>query len=207
MYRASKDINEEIDLEKIKSFLNRSNLELVDTFGLYGGEISENLDLYQKVIDILPKFIPRWCITNGSWSKDLNFRKEFVVWCLDNKLFIVVSGTWYHKLYQDKEFFDYLKNTEFSQVFRFKSGDKMHAMGKLVDCGIECSKKCLTPIISQRVAILPNGDIIFQWCDGNYPVIGRVEEDNVESIIEKLEDCINKKTPVCHIFKKTMFNS
>jgi hypothetical protein len=169
MYYCGPENTVMLDLEKLRRFLATVDWRKVTNVGFYGGEPSVDVSLYQQFIDLVPAKIPRFTITNGAWSTDPAKTKIFLEFCRRNRLVVFVSGTPYHRGFQDRKV---LRRLAGRGLVRLKDADEMHPMGRLAKKDWTCTRKCLRHRQPVRLAVFPTGHIIFQNCDGVYPVLG-----------------------------------
>lgn len=101
MYDAGPEKNEWLDLGKLKEFLLTVDWRKINSIGFYGGEVSQWLDKLQEYIDLIPDAVSKFCITNGSWSRDFILTGKFIDFVLDNKLWVKISNTDEHRKYQN----------------------------------------------------------------------------------------------------------
>lgn len=177
----SKTINEKI----LKSFISDIEWNLINSIGLYGGEPSINLKLYERIIKLLPTDIPKFTITNGSWSLNSSSTKLFLDFVLKYNLKVFVSSNYEQRCFQDNKI---IKTVADEYGFVIKSADIIIPMGRASKNKFECNKKCLEVLNSTdllRLAVLPTGIIIFQNCNGIYPIIGTFQK-SLNSLIEDL---------------------
>ena len=120
---------------------------------------------------------PHFVITNGTWSTDRERTLAFMDFCMTYNCFIVVSGTPWHRRHQNREILD-LWAGAYPENFRLKpKAENFHAMGRLEGkMKFSCTHKCATWDRALRIAVQPDGSIIFQNCDGVYPVVGNIDE-------------------------------
>jgi len=195
MYNCDLDKKETLSIKKVKHFISKINFSKINQFGFYGGEISINLNLYQKFINLVPDDIPKFTITNGSWSTNSDNTEKFVKFVKNNKITTKISCTPEHKKHQNQEILQEVckkyKNIKIKDNDDTKS--KLLPMGRLSNRPFSCNFKCLKIPQGQpfRIALEPDGSIIFQNCDGVYPVIGNCTnsleeiEENIYKLIEK----------------------
>lgn len=181
---------DELDLDKTVTFIQTIDWDLINSVGYYGGEISINMGLYQRFIDIVPENINQWCISNGTWSKYSDFMYEFIGFLKKNKLFLVVSGTPEHKKHQDEGILNIIEKN-YPDAIRLKGDDEIHPMGRAKIPEWSCSNKCQGYTNPTRLGLFPNGDILFQNCDGSYPLIQTYEE-SFEGIIDRVKKVTKK---------------
>lgn len=185
MYNSGPTVDDEIDLEQAQKFVNSLDLQAVNAFGLYGGEPSLRMFVNTRIIQMLPKNKPVFVITNGTWSRTLK-RDLFLKWANFHKLHVIVSGTAEHIRHQDRSWLETYAASN-PERFRLKKAETSFIpMGRLGHLPTVCSQKCDSDLNPTRIAMKPNGDIIFQTCDGSYPVVGRAEE-GFPVIRERLE--------------------
>lgn len=195
MYNCGSNQKSTLDIEKTKYFISKINFSKINQFGFYGGEISINLDLYQKFIDLVPTHFPKFTITNGTWSRNLIDKEKFINFITTNKIYTKVSCTPEHIKHQNqkvlKEVCKEYKNIKIKENDDTKS--KLLPMGRLSNRPFSCSFKCTKLSSNQpfRIALEPDGSVIFQNCDGIYPTVGSYKnsleeiEKNIYELIEK----------------------
>lgn len=188
MYDAGKDKKDILDIGKTRKFLETVHWDRVNSCGFYGGEPTINLPLYQKFIDLVPKGMKKWIITNGTWSTDFDKMEEALRFFGDNDMYVIVRGAEYHRKFQSREMLQWLKRYHPDSI-RLKGADVIHPMGRAKDNGAECTRKCGSYAVPTRVGVFPNGYILFQNCDGRYPVIQTYEESFV-GIMSRVQDTI-----------------
>ena len=191
MYACSKkQRTAELNLIKLDSFLGTVDSSKISNVGFYGGEPSISEFLYQIYIDCVQPSIPRFIITNGSWSRDPTKTFKFLAFCQKNHLKIFVSSMKNHKRHQDRRL---LKKLVSYNSIVLKEPDEIHPMGRAKKKHWTCTCKCLWHEQPIRMAIFPTGDILFQNCDGVYPVIGNISQ----SFQEVLDVAISIRTNTC----------
>jgi hypothetical protein len=161
----------------------------VASFGIYGGEPSLNLNEYARIMDMVAHLDkPHFVITNGSWSKDYECMMRFLEFCAQYHIFIVISGTPEHRQHQDRTILEWLAKQE-PDAFRLKPEEEnFHPMGRLAGkIPFVCTDKCTWWDRALRIAVQPDGSIIFQNCDGVYPVVGNIWEP-----FGRMDECIQK---------------
>jgi hypothetical protein len=129
MYDAGPKRLDILDIEKTKIFVKKIDWNLIENVGFYGGEPSINLSLYQKYIDLVPRNIKKFIITNGSWSTDKEKTNIFIEFLKLNNFYLIVSGTPFHKKHQDLEVLKSLKEKYVNSI-RLKGDDIIHPMGR-----------------------------------------------------------------------------
>jgi hypothetical protein len=200
MYDSGHHQKEMLDIDKTRSFLKTVDWNRINSCGFYGGEISINLPLYQEFCNLIPKRIPKFTITNGTWSTNFERCKDFLDFIYLNDMFVVVSGTPYHKQFQNLKVLNDFKNMT-PNMFRLKGDDIIHPMGRASIEHWSCSMKCKTFTVPTRLAIFPNGYIKFQNCDGQYPFIQTYNEP-----FEYLIDNLNRHVRFCEINRRNNDN-
>jgi len=179
MYDCSSDNKEQIDLEKLEDFLLTIPAGVINAYGLYGGEPSINIPLYKRVVALLPVDAVLFTITNGSWTRHTWQWVDFVHFVVNYSITCFISSTPEHTPFQDTYV---LKNIlRAYNCFAIKEDDTlkpMLSMGRY--SGHEddpyCTVKCVRLNGPERLAVMPNGDIIYQTCDGKFPVVGTIDE-------------------------------
>ncbi len=191
MYDCSPFERMRIDLVKLERFLNSIPLERINSFGLYGGEPSINIPLYKKVIAMLPLDSDIFIITNGTWTKSLGI--DFIEFVMEFNLQCFISSTLEHKAFQDAAV---LKNVLRSYSnFTVKEDDtqkKMLPMGRNRTAKWECTKRCGDTEDKKllRFAVMPNGVVIFQSCDGAYPIVGGIDNPfSLKNYLNQVKCC------------------
>lgn len=182
MYESGPDINDALDINKLGQWLGTVDPSLIASFGVYGGEVGIDLIGFGKCLDLVQHFDrPRFVITNGTWSMDVDRTLEFMEFCCKYHLHIVVSGTPWHRKHQDRKVLERLKEVQ-PKVFTLKPIEEgFHAMGRLAGkMEFSCSEKCLSWDRTLRIAVQPDGSIIYQNCDGVYPVVGNIDENFIK---------------------------
>lgn len=178
MYDASPDNDLTLNHNKTKLWLETVDWERIGSWGFYGGEPSIDRPLYDRFMDLIPKTIPKFLITNGAWSSSAHATLEFWEWmnerALTEPLRIVISGTPEHRKFQRASLIQSISKWEGVVV---KGDDDIHPMGRAYKGDLwMCSKKCTWHDQPIRLGIFPTGHIILQNCDGAYPVIGTYDE-------------------------------
>jgi len=183
MYDAQLYETDVLDYARAANFIDQWKWEDINAVGFYGGEPFINLPLYQNFIDLIPFYIPKFIISNGSWSTDLGLTIEFLHFLQKNELFLIVSGTKEHTPFQNREVLEILYN-EHSEAMRLKSEDVIHEMGRGKPEHTCCGAFCQYDKRVMRLAIHPSGNIIYQNCHGNYPIVQTID-DPYEGIYER----------------------
>lgn len=194
MYSAGPEHEKFLDLEKLKGFFKTINWNQINSIGFYGGEISYVIPRWQLYIDLIPEKILRFCITNGTWSTSKSLTNDFISFVCKNNLWTKISSTKEHKKYQDIKLLMQLEKTT-KGLFHIKERDdtqyRLNPMGRLYKQNWNCTFKCkrhdelmrLSDLDSgfsmkdkpyDRYAIEPDGNIIYQNCDGVYPIVSDI---------------------------------
>lgn len=172
MYSCSSEYKGEIiDLEKLIKFTFTIDWNKINSIGLYGGEISLYIPVCNSILNMFPESIPKFCITNGTWSRSEEKTERFISFCKQRNIKIVVSSTYEHRRFQNHDVIAQLwKNGDIIWK-RDDTLDKMNPMGRLWEDNWTCEFKCKNINKPKRFAICPDGNIIFQSCDGCFPVV------------------------------------
>jgi hypothetical protein len=181
MYDSGPEVTDELDLDKLKTWLVTVDPNRIASLGLYGGEPSIDMKGFGRSMILARRILghkPGFVISNGAWSKDKELTRQFLFFCQAHELFLVVSGTVWHRMYQDREVLENLA-AEYPNCIRLKPVEENYqAMGRLEGkLRFTCSQKCQSWNRALRIAVQPDGNIIFQNCDGVYPVAGSINED------------------------------
>ena len=193
MYGASPENTTKLDYEAVKVWLKTVQWDKVIGWGLYGGEPSIEMGLYQKFYELLPTDLPKFIITNGAWSKSNDDTKAWLNWCA-GKFHIIVSGTAEHRKHQRVSFIKELAK-QFDGAFTIKGDEEMHPMGRLARANWDCSKKCIYHKQPIRLGIFPTGHIILQNCDGVYPVVGHISRT---TFVKAFNEGVRVRTRGCN---------
>jgi len=195
MYNSGPGVRDRLDLVALGRFISTWD-ERINSVGFYGGEVTLHLSEYKRICDLLSQEIQRWMFSNGTWSTNLSRAHEVLQWTFDNRVSpLIVSGTKYHTPHQDRTVLESLARSLPEHVWL--KGDEEHylAMGRLAGLPFTCTHRCETDKRPTRIAVRPDGSIIFQTCNGVYPVIGNIDE----GFPELARRCQN---PVCQ-YRKT----
>ena len=197
MYDCGPSKKDILDIDKARHFIVRMDLSKIHMFGFYGGEISINQKLYQQFINLTSSSIPRFTITNGVWSKNKIETRKFLDFIFHNNLYTKVSSTPEHIKNQDRRVLEALNRNHLFNVHLKKNDDtkaKLLPMGRLKDRPFSCTHKCkrIPKGDPYRIALEPNGEVIFQNCDGVYPVVGSYRS-TLEEIKKNIHNIIKKK--------------
>jgi organic radical activating enzyme len=180
MYNSGPEVNDQLDLALLERWLRTVDPTRISSFGLYGGEPSVDLRSFGRCMVLAKKVVgdrPGFVITNGSWSTDAEKTELFIFFAQMHQLFIVVSGTPEHRKFQNRDVLETLAST-YPNAIRLKPKEEnYHAMGRLEGkMPFSCSQKCMSWNKALRIAVQPDGSILFQNCDGVYPVVGTISE-------------------------------
>lgn len=180
MYSCSDENTIIVELDKVKQFIDTIDWDWINSMGFYGGEISLFSTILADIIKYLPDEVDKWCITNGTWSRTLSQTQMFLEFIQRYNLRCYISTTSSHKKYQRQTLIEYAVE----EGLKLKKDD---TQGHLLPMGRNkndiwgCSKKCKRMERAARYALTPTGNIIFQSCDGVYPIIG-IDYPNFEMI-------------------------
>lgn len=193
MYSSGPQVHDKLDLNRFHGWMKGVRWDRINAIGIYGGEPSlflpENADILEHCNSRVPKFI----ITNGTWSKNLIDTTNFMIWCQKHYVQCFVSGTDQHVPFQDREVLENLAR-DYPKTIQLKKPDtSILPMGNLLGAPVRCTVKCMTSkyIAPARIAIQPDGSIIFQTCNGVYPVIGSMD-DSFDEIDRKVSRYLNE---------------
>ena len=182
MYDSSPFNTAELDFDKAEAFAATMDWGLINACGFYGGEPGIKLNLYEKFMGLVPTDTPKFTITDGTWSRTRYRTDQFVEWSHRNSLQVFVSSTPYHAPHQDV---DVLRRVcDEQDTFTLKEDDTIIPMGRMATEKWSCSFRCDWDKRPKRFALRPGGSIIFQTCDGVYPVVGSYN-DSFEILMNK----------------------
>ena len=188
MYDCSSDTKLQIDFVKLEKFLPTIPEKAVNSWGLYGGEPSINIPLYERVLDLLPKEVPKFVITNGTWTKP--FDDQFSRFVSKYNLHCYISSTPEHLIFQDTYVLKVLESFDEYTIKHDDTKERMLPMGRNRTEKWDCTTKCLWNKKPLRFAVRPSGDIIFQSCDGIYPVVGNIDNPfNLSEYLKQVSKC------------------
>lgn len=205
MYCAGPDMDIQLNLDDAKHFVDTVDWDKICGWGFYGGEPSIDIELYQQFYELLPlpnkvsDFVPKFIITNGSWSKSEYDTGRFLRWCRDKFDIYISSGTDEHRAQQDPDVIRTLSQHEGIHV-RYED-EELIPMGRNFKSSMKfqspCTEKCLWHKQPVRLGLFPTGDVVLQNCDGAYPVVSHIKEgftvafDRAVQIREKgLRECV-----------------
>lgn len=188
MYDSSPRVKDRLDIGVAKAFVASLEMERVNSFGFYGGEPAVAMAEFGQVAEMLPVGKPRFVISNGVWSKDKAKTEEFLAWAKGHQMAVYVSSTPYHQKFQDRAYLERLAEADGTLTLKEaeKKGDFI-PMGKLGHLKVNCSQMCVKHERATRIAIQPDGSVIFQNCDGRYPVVGQASE-GFKVLRERIEE-------------------
>jgi len=171
-------------------FLHRVDWNDINSVGFYGGEMFLDLNKFGKYIEAITrsqehkgikkhKYKPMWVISNGTFSTAQSHFSNVVAFVHMHNLKVFLSTTPHHKKYQDPRLQHLVK---ISDNFSFKKDDtrsRLLPMGRNATEDWYCTRRCQRQEATERLAIMPDGDIIYQKCDGVYPVLGSIRGNHV----------------------------
>ncbi len=189
-YSAGPDKEERLYQPMLARFLRTIDWDIINSIGFYGGEVFMNPGLFSSYIELVTrvqkyhgikkaKLKPMWCISNGTFTKATSTHYNTVVFAHKHNLTVHVSTTPYHKEHQDEGRARSL--IAGSQAFRFKRDDtkkRLLPMGRNYTSDWYCTRRCQR-LERLRLAIKPNGDVIYQKCDGIYPVVANIGNERM----------------------------
>ncbi len=176
-YNCGPNQSKALNLWKTINFVRTINFNKINSIGFYGGEISIEKILYSYFIGLIPSGIEKFCITNGTWSDNYIKAATFVRFVKQYNLKTFISSTPEHKKFQNKDIIDRLvKRNDLFSIKDDDTKDRMLPMGRNFKEDWTCTKKCMNWNKPHRYALMPDGNIIFQSCDGIYPYVGTYEE-------------------------------
>ncbi|MBN1585023.1 hypothetical protein JW899_01515 [Candidatus Uhrbacteria bacterium] len=191
MYEAAPENESVLDFNRAKEFVATIDLNRINSFGFYGGEISADYDRYQKIIDLTTPSIPRFTITNGSWSRTQAETEAFVDFAERNCLNVFISQTVFHRPYQNQERMNRIAE---EHGYSLKGDDVIIPMGRAGRADWDCGQRCLGYLGPMRLTMRPSGEIMFCNCDGVYPIVGSWTSDFGEAFRngQRIEDVCPK---------------
>lgn len=176
MYDAGPNKFQVINIEKLEAFTETIDWKKINSCGFYGGELSIEKPLYEEIMGLIPINIPIWIITNGTWSRNEMSYSNFLSWAYKHSVHVFVSSTPYHTKYQNVNAIKHLvENTDWVEIKTDDTKEPLLPMGRNYKEDWSCSKKCIRAKVPYRYAVMPSGEIIYQSCDGVYPVVGNYE--------------------------------
>ena len=173
MYNSSPTNLAELDFEATERFVGTIDWSAINSCGFYGGEPGINIPMYERFMGLVPEGVPKFTITDGTWSRTIGRTRKFVAFADRNDLQVFISSTEYHRPHQNMG-----RMTDVCLVnsrFTIKDGDgERIPMGRLATEKWSCGFRCMRWEGPVRFALQPGGTIIFQSCDGVYPVVGTI---------------------------------
>lgn len=171
MYDASPEKTGMLRSNCLRTFMDTVEWERINSVGFYGGEPSLHLGFIENVVtDLIPESIPKWIATNGTWSTSKEKTERFLNFCQYNRINnIRVSGNPEQVKYQNRKRLESISKVT---PVHLKGCDDMQTMGRY-KMKRDCEGFCST-FSTMRLAIKPNGDMLFQNCKGQYPIIGNI---------------------------------
>lgn len=196
-YNASPEQQGDLHPGELYKFLHTIDWSDINSIGFYGGEIFLALDQFKRYIDLIKKsqlnkgikkhkLKPMWVISNGTFSTAQSHFSNVVAFVHLHDLKVFISTTPYHKKHQHPRINSL---TNISNNFSFKKDDtksRLLPMGRNATEDWYCTRRCQREEATERLAIMPNGDVIYQKCDGIYPVIGSIRGNHVSWAMAKL---------------------
>ena len=175
MYNSSPTNLAVLDFDDTKTFVATIDWNYINSCGFYGGELGINIPMYERFMALVPRDVPKFTITDGTWSRTPGRTRKFVEFAERNDLQVFVSTTKYHTPFQNAG-----RLAEICEEYdRFTSKDgeeELIPMGRLATKDWSCGFRCMEDRGPVRFALQPGGTIIFQSCDGVYPVVGTVDQ-------------------------------
>lgn len=184
---AGEDIEEKLDLMKAQEFIKTIDMSKVNSFGFYGGEPTLFLQEYRWLSRHLPADKPRFMISNGAWSTQCAYTTYVQRVARESNFKVWISSTPEHKKHQNLAVIADLCE-HLPGYFEVKEAETSFLpMGRLSHLPVTCTRKCDTYTKPTRFAVCPDGGVIFQSCDGQYPEVGHMEE-GFPRLHERIED-------------------
>ena len=168
MYDCGPDKDDLLDVDAALAWVEKFPYP-INSFGIYGGEPTLFLGLVGRLLMHLPK-APRWMITNGAWSQYENRTLDVVAFAELHDLKVIVSGNPVQMNYQSR-----WRLNRLSSRFELKEPDGMIPMGRQPG-EVKCTQVCMNRDQPARICVRPDGSIMWQSCDGGYPIIGTIHE-------------------------------
>jgi hypothetical protein len=179
MYDSSPKVQDQMPFGALQNFISTIQPGRINSFGFYGGEPSIHPLEFDWVMSMVEPYAkPLFVITNGAWSMDTARTKAFLRWMGRRNAQVFVSGTPFHQRHQNQAVLDAIINDPFyGGLFNLKSGETdFLPMGKLSFKTPRCTQRCVWDARPLRLAVKPDGNVIYQTCDGVYPVVGTISE-------------------------------
>lgn len=196
MYNSSPANQKKLDYLRVVEWTKTIEWSKINACGFYGGEPGIMLDWYEKFIELVPDEVPKFIITNGTWSVDSKKIRNFLAFSHKYNLNVVVSGTRWHTPFQNRGI---LIDLMVKGLLTLKGEEtNLIPMGKAAKWLPKgCTQVCQQWSKPWRIAIHPENDIIFQSCDGSYPHLQTLNEPfgNVTENITNLLTHIRETGP------------
>jgi hypothetical protein len=173
MYSSGPDVAGELDPALAQRFIDTIDLDCVNAFGLYGGEPALFIPQNTAILRMLPEK-PRFVISNGTWSQSVERTQEFMDWADEWGLRVFVSSTAQHRRAQDRAVL--LALVAAGRIVLKPAEPSFIPMGRLARPDAQCTRLCDHDDKPTRIALQPDGTVMFQNCDGDYPAIGTAAE-------------------------------
>jgi len=177
-----------LDLDKTRQFVETVDWQRINACGFYGGEPGIKLDLYSQFIELIPLTVPRFTITDGTWSRTPGRTAEFVAWAQHHLLQVYISSTKYHTPHQNEVV---LQDVALEYGFTIKGDDDVIPMGRMARVDWTCTRRCERWEGPVRFAVQPGGSIVFQNCDGVYPVVSTYRE-SFQHLLDTYEATVSR---------------
>jgi hypothetical protein len=189
-YNAGPHVEGNLHPGELLKFLRTVDWDDINSIGFYGGELFLDLDKFGQYIDFVTKAQdwkdikkhkrkPMWVISNGTFSTAQSHFSNVVAFAHMHNLQVFISTTPYHRKHQHQRI-ELLP--KLSDNFRFKKDDtksRLLPMGRNATEDWYCTRRCQRLEATERIAILPGGDVIYQKCDGVYPVLASIRGNHV----------------------------
>jgi hypothetical protein len=175
MYSSGPEVKDRLSLSALYDFIQTIPMDRINSFGFYGGEPTMFLNENAGIMGWLPQDKPKFMISNGYWSRDQH-DATIVKWYAKHFGFkVFVSSTAAHQRVQNAEIL--AKFCErYPEQFEIKAAEtEFLPMGRLAGRPIACSQRCDWDTRPLRLAVQPDGSVIFQTCDGSYPIAGHID--------------------------------
>ena len=169
MYDASPENGAVLDAAKTAGFISTIDFDKINSMGFYGGEISCDYAAYQRIIDMLPKEVVKFTITNGTWFACPDKMRDFLDFRMKNRMQVFISDTKFTDLIRTGKYWRGL----LEKHFKLKGRRQSYPYGQsLYQNKEDCSAKCIGYTNPMRLTLNPFGKVMFCNCDGIYPVVG-----------------------------------
>lgn len=208
MYDCNPNNHINLDFKKASKFINQIDWSMINICGFYGSEPSINIKLYNKFIELIPLEIPRFVITNGTWSTDYKKTEVFLYWCIKKRLQIIISSTPEHIKNQKRNYIENLKKEFDKATPRFiiiKEPDEIHAQGRAKNNPNVinfCKFTCQRSDRNTRLGLKPDGNIVYQNCHGEYHIV-QTYNDPFDGILDRtkliVDKCLKDKGDIINV--------